>query len=483
MDFRLCLRRSWGALVGLLLSSACASPGAEIHFSPIFSHHSVPGYDHAEAAGGLLRREQRGEQTVWALSPIWWRRSDSDGNILTDFVYPLGRHQHYPDRPHTRTWFLPLFWYEREPNVDGVMETDWFLLPFIGGSADDGSESSFGVFPFYAKLENVLAMDELTMVMFPLYVRNRQNGRNHTWLLWPFFGWRDGAGSSGWHIWPLYSHAELENKYTATWLLWPFISFRKEKLDREHHLVAYHFWPVYGRITRDDYTANTILWPVFGWASRPSTEYTAWNLWPFLRFENAPDDGRTFNKIWPLWMNYEDPKSKWTSLLWPIIWYRHSEVGGELRENWWLVPFWHRNVVSQNEVVIAEEWQLWPLAHTSSARDDASSFRFPAPALAPLFDPPAMSRNWGPFYEVWAENSGPDRSWSDARALGNLYHAARAEGHDRWSIPVLGGRWREPDGTTHWSLCAGLLRWHTGPDGSGMEAPAFPGPGWPSLNQ
>ncbi len=482
MDFRLSPRLLTTAFLGLALGSSCASPGSEINLGPIFSHHSVPNYDHAEALAGMIRREQRADQTVWAFSPLWWRRTNAQDQILTDFIYPLGRHQHDPLRPHTHTWFLPFFWYEHEPNVDGVMETDWFVLPFIGSNSEDGKENSFGVFPFYAKLENILALDKLDTIMFPFYVRTEQNGRKHTWILWPFIGWREGGGSSGWHLWPIYSHSELENKYRATSVLWPLINFSEEKLDKQKPIKAFHFWPFFGQIKRDDYTANTMLWPLISWAARPSTNYTAWSLWPFLRFEDAPEDGRSFGKIWPFWINFENRNSEWTSLLWPIIWHRRSELGGETREGFWFAPFWRRQLVHQNQVKVAEDWQLWPLLHSKHERDGSYDLSFPAPALPPLFDPDAMARNWGPFYQLWAEHGGADQSWQDQRLIGNLYHAAKSEGHSRWSLPILGGRWQEPDGTKHWSLLAGLIRWSSGPSGKGIETPAFPGPGWPSIN-
>ncbi|MCH2113039.1 MAG: hypothetical protein MK213_09295 [Planctomycetes bacterium] len=214
----------------VVLATGCASPHSEIHLGPLYSSHSIPGFSRTETAAGLIRKERFENATTWAVNPLFWRRTLDSGHQVTDFLYPLGRSTYDPVRPQTSTRILPFLWYDREMKANGIEEVDWFVFPFVGGSASDGSESSFGVFPFYGDLRGFMSWDRLEWILFPFWVRTSQSGRQHTNFLWPVFGKRSGAGSSGWHAFPFYGTNSLEGKYERRYILWPFWTEAKEKL-------------------------------------------------------------------------------------------------------------------------------------------------------------------------------------------------------------------------------------------------------------
>ncbi|MBO45617.1 MAG: hypothetical protein CMJ96_01860 [Planctomycetes bacterium] len=467
--------------MGLLLA-ACASPSSEIHLAPLFSHHSVPGWDRAEAAGGILSREQTPQATSWTLSPLLWRQVDANGKILADFFYPLGRYEKDPSRPRTATRILPFFWYQRELRRNGVEETDWFLFPIVRGTSSDGSDESLGIFPFWGKVRNFMVLDKVEWLLFPLFVRTTQEDRTHTFLMWPFFGWREGGETSGWHAWPVYGQSQFGNHYKRHYFLWPFFTRTEEQLQKPHPLRGWMLWPLYGVIRQDDFEAHTFLWPFFAWASRPSTGYESWSLMPFLKFENSPEKEKEFKKVWPFWMRTTSQIGQWTSWMWPLFWHHHSELGEVVSESFRFIPFWFQKKLRSKDKTLNEEWHFWPLARKSVRADGSEELRIPSPGMAPIVEPDQLARNLGPWLELWTDRKRQREDWSHKRAWGNLYHEAQSEQHHRWSLPVLGGRWIEPDGTRHFSFLLGLLRWQKASEEKAqLEPPAFPGPGWPKL--
>ncbi|HEX9794711.1 MAG TPA: hypothetical protein VGC54_12080 [Planctomycetota bacterium] len=479
-----CLRGARTAIVAASASllAGCAAPDAEIHLAPLFSRHTVPGYDHAELAGGALRYGEQGGATTWALSPLVWHERRADGGITADFLYPLGRYEHDPGRPRTMARLFPLFWREAEVRPDGVEDLDWFVLPplFWGGSSSDGKEDYFAFFPFFGTLKNFLTYDEVRFLFFPLWMENRKDGRRSRHVLWPIFGWTTGS-ETGWRVFPLYGQTEVPGRYKASYFLWPLATFSVTDLDKKHPRTGWLVLPLGGRIVQDDYTATTVLWPVFGWADRPSTDYRSWQVWPILRFERGGREvDRRVSRVFPFWIRYEDAQTEYSSWMWPLFWNRSDEFNDMRRESFYALPFYFSSRTVRDDGRTETKERFWPLAKTERSSDGSEWFSAPAPGIEPLLDSRVLSRNLGFAFEVWAGSAAPQGA-RERRAFLNLYHQAKAGGHKRWSVAGLAGQWTEPDGTVHTSLLFGLLRFRSGPD-SGLELPAFPGPGWPDLH-
>ncbi len=471
------------ALLGTLALTACASPDSELHLGPIFSRHTVPGLDRVELAGGLLRRVRTGSQIEWAASPLFSSRSEDNGRVETDFLFPLGRAVSDPTRPRSYFHFLPLFWSETEPAADGVLENRWFLLPLLmGGSREDGTDSSFGIFPLFGKIRGFLGWDELNWVLFPLFVRTVQEGRRHVWAPWPILGWQEGGNTRGFHLWPLFSYSEHIGRSKRTSVLWPIWTSFEEGTGRRHPRKGWMLWPLLGHIRQADFQSWSFAWPIVGWASRPSTHYQAWHVWPLLKLEDAPEKQRSFRKFLPFYARFETPEAEYFAFAIPLFWNYKSQTGERTRVATYALPLWVSVYETHKDGREARTWQLWPLIRRIENLAGDSSLKILSPGLSPVIPPDALSRNLGPFFELWSERKVAALDLEEKRSLGGLYHEAAAAGHRRWSLPLLGGRWTEPDGTVHVSLLAGLLRWKTDPQGNKRaEAPAFPGPGWPSL--
>lgn len=472
--FRCCA----GALLAL---ASCAAPDAEIHLAPFVSRHTAPGYDRAEVAGGIVRREEDGGGETWALSPLVWHRAAPGGRVEADFLYPLGRYEHDPVRPRTYARLFPVFFREAETRADGVLDTDWMLFPSFGGSSSDGQEDYFGLFPLAGRARDFFSYDEWSFFLWPLWSRTRKDGRANTHLLWPFFGWQTGADVSGWHVWPLYGRSEWDGRYRRSYFLWPVFRRTEEGLDRREPLRGWLVIPLAGRIHEGDYTATTVAWPIVGWADNPSTGYWSWSVWPLIKFERKPADGQSLDEVLPFWLHFRSEQTEYRSLIWPIFWWRHDTIDGRDTRSFWAIPLWFSSRTLQPDGGEDSSWRLWPLVRDVEQADGGHDRAALAPGIEPLLESGALSRNLGFAFEIWADRRDDANAPRTRRAWLDLYHSVAAAGHRRWSLPVLGGQWTEPDGTTHTSLLFGLIRWRTGAS-PGFEEPAFPGPGWPDLH-
>lgn len=470
----------------LLLATGCAAPNSELNLAPLFSRHTLPGWQQAEVLGGAVRYEREPGASTWAVSPFLWRRKYDDGRIEADFLFALGRYFHDPARPVSMFRVFPFGWYRTEVRADGVEDNDWSILFWLvgGGTSDDG-EDYFWFFPFGGRGEDLLTYDEFSFVLWPLWIENKKDGRTSQHFLWPIFGRQQGT-ETGWRVFPLYGTSEVPGKYRRSFVLWPFGHFAEDALDQENPRHAWLVVLIGGHQKQGDYEAFAIAWPFIRWSRQPSKGYHSWSIWPLVKFQEGGELEGDVQRVAPFWIHYRDPNTEFKSVLWPIFWWRRDQLtdDGE-REAWYALPFYFHSASAWADGGQASETRLWPLGSKSSARDGATQIRILDPGIPTVLDPDVLSRNFGFLYEVWAqrEQPAPAPLTEDRRAWLGLYRSTAGSGHRRSSLAGLGGRWTEPDGTTHTSLLFGLLRWRSAPDGSGgWEAPAFPGPGWPDLS-
>lgn len=514
------LHRRLGLMAILLgfAGGSCASPTADVNLAPIYLRSSTPQWQTVEVVGGLARFREDHGITTWAVNPLFWRQRRPDGHVEADFLALLGRYQYVPHRNNSKTRLFPLFWYDSERLPDGAQDTDWMVLPFfLGGSSSDGKEDYFAFFPFYGTMKNWLTWDEVEFILFPFHVRTEKApGVTTNHWMWPFYGRQTGA-AEGWNLWPFYGTFERPGRSTRSYVLWPFWIESVEDLHHPEPRRSWFLFPLVGRIEQGDYVATTYLWPFLGRAERPSTNYYSWQLWPILKFEDGgmDDQGKPsktkVKRILPFYLHYEDEHTSFSSWMFPLFWKRHDEFGNMVRDGYYAVPLWwkldtHRfddldgdGVPEQTSTETLT--RVWPF-YANQAEQDHYDLSQEGSALdidgnlipldkedgmhghveAPYFGE-ALARNLTRPLALWQRHQQEPSSPVVERAFLGLYHSVESDGHSRWSMPILGGQWTEPNGTKHHSYLFGLLRWQSGGSDNGLEAPAFPGPGWPDLSR
>lgn len=470
----------------VLAAAGCAAPNAELHVAPLFSRHTLPGWESSEALGGVIRHERDAAATRWAFSPLLWTERRPDGEVDGDFLFALGRYLGRPERELVSWRLFPLGWWRSERRADGVRDTDWSLLLWlIGGGGSEDGEDYFWFFPFGGVGKDVLTYDEFRFVLWPLWIRSEKQGRTATHVLWPFFGWQEGT-ETGWRFFPFYGHAEVPGKYRRSFWLWPFFNRSEDLLDTATPRRGWLGFLIGGRVEQGDFEATSVLWPFLSWEKQPSRGHRSFTLWPLLRFTTTESEGRTVRRVVPFWIHYEDPDTEFRSVLWPLFWWRRDALAraGE-RESWYGLPLFWASRSRFDDGGREAHTRFWPLASARRDRDGGGVVRILDPGIPPVLEPEVLSRNFGFLYEVWSDRRAPPPAPAERVRRGwlGLWHDAEGSGHRRRSFAGLGGRWNEPDGTAHTALLFGLLRWRTGPDGArSLEAPAFPGPGWPDLS-
>jgi hypothetical protein len=245
-------------------------------------------------------------------------------------------------------------------------------------------------------------------------------------------------------------------------------------------------FPLFGKVHQDDYEATTVLPPFFGWASRPSTGFSSFQFWPLIKLQSGGTAApRRIERFLPFWLHYEDEQTEYSVFLFPFFWHREDDFNGMQRTGNYFVPLFFSTVTRRDDGRRGRNLRIWPFFSYEFEEERFERTRLLDLGLPKVLDPEDLARSFGFIYEFWIdrERFEPDpilvrekRAWLD------LYHEASAGGHSRWSIPIIGGQWTEPDGTTHSSWLLGLLRWRSGEDG-GIQSPAFPGPGWPDLHR
>ena len=290
------------------------------------------------------------------------------------FLWPFGRVQSYPNQTHARVF--PLASWRRAFDENGVQETDWYLLfPFLwGGSSEDGEEDYFAFLPFYADIPEFLSYTRFRTILFPLWVGLEKNDHHHQLVLWPFIGWSNcPEGTHSWfRVLPFYSHDIEAGRHERRSILWPLFSWSDENLDAQSGPVhSFIFWPFFGWRSGPSVNGWTVLWPLFSSQSKRDQFFLLNVLWPFFRYYwNRLEDDVTAWWIWPLFSRtHSDDQDTWAAL-WPLIWWQHYRDPDGTHDQQWVLPFFWRIARDNEDGSKERHVKLWPLAHSTAKVDE-----------------------------------------------------------------------------------------------------------------
>ena len=486
-ELRTCVQRACGALaLGLLaLLPGCAGFGSERHIAPVFTEISTAGGGtEMESLGGAVRvRRDRpgGLVTQWAVRPLVIRDQKPGDDFVMRFLTPFGRAEHNGD---DFGWYLlPITLYNSTAHANGPSEYTLITLPGIYWSRTADGRILRAWFPFGGVFERFLSFDRLEFVLFPLWARSQRAGRTTNHVLWPFFSRTTGAGGTSWRVWPLVGNDIYEGRHERWFALWPVFQWDRERLwaPPERQETRWTVFPLYGETRYGHYSSHTLLWPFFGWASNPDTDFWAWDgPWPLVRFERDPQNDVSRTRLWPLYSNYHGDGLDSTWVLFPIVNLRHEEYETAQKDAFHVLPFWQAWQRHDDKAGPSSWRRLWPLYMVDQPEPERRRVSFPS--LSPLWRTQEIEDMYAWIWELFAHENDHemvrDRSW-----LG-LYRREKDSDEDRRSFAFLWAERQWRDGAdrrvTDHSLLLGLIRWRTREDGMlrGLP-PALPGPGWP----
>lgn len=481
------------ALLALAGLPACALPPSDVHLAPLYSHHSLAvGGSTNELFGGIVeaRAERRGYEppaSIVAVRPLFWLKNQG---VLTrcDILYPFGFFKFDDEESLER--FFPLWWWVRRENDYGEKEVDWALFPILYGGTGQPQGSYFAIFPLGGTLKDHLSYDRIDFVLFPLFghtLRNPGNEESFA-ILFPFVGW--GHGDNGWdwwRLWPIYGQSNFDGHYQRKFFLWPFWHSSVNDLDTASPMEEWMLWPFYGQREQGAQHGRSIFWPFFSWEWNDESGYSTVDApWPIVRvIRNGSGTPYEQTRVWPFYGHYRGEEIDSKLYLWPIFWDRTETTPDFRRDSLIILPFLYLEWIErkvESRPAAEQPWRresvdmLFPLYRANHNWDGSSSSDVIWPLPWPKVE--GFRENWLPYFSLFTTESDAHGAHS-ARAFLDLFRLESNDLETRWSLPLLGGCRSASDGTVEWSLLAGLLRWSSGPAGSKLLLPAFPGPGFP----
>ncbi len=199
-------------------------------------------------------------------------------------LWPLVVYSHYKPKNLTRIEILgPFIYKSKSPE-----EKNFSFRPFYSSvetfkENKTTEKSSFFLSPLGLYRENE---EEIRIKLIPLidkkFPKDPSVKEGEKWDFFPFFYGRTaqnetyggifpifgtfkdrfGAKEITFFLWPLYSRVSYDN-YTTYNVLWPFIRFAKPKSEEDKSFGGYKIWPFYGKFREGEEKRKFILWPFY----------------------------------------------------------------------------------------------------------------------------------------------------------------------------------------------------------------------------
>jgi len=438
----------------------------------------APG-ERTEALGPLLSWERQWEpgvgrgpakarttsgESTFALAPLFSRVVDRevDSNSF-DFLYPLLTYDRFGEEH--RFQFLQVLSWSGGQSQSGLPAKRFTLFPlYFQQRSPEPGRNYTALLPFYGRLQKRLFRDEVKFILYPACVQTRKQDVVTDNYLAPFFHLRHGDGLSGWQFWPLLGH---EHKAVTT----RTNGFGEAELIGGHDKF-FALWPLYFREDLGVGTTNPVtqraLLPLFTWQRSPLRDSATYLFplgltltddrerryhevgapWPLVVF--ARGEGKTMNRVWPLFSHARTPTLESDFLLWPL--YKSSRIHSAPLERTRarILLFLYSDLTEQNTETgrTAERTDLWPLFTARRDADGSERLQLLAPLEVFLPNNKNIERNYSPLWSLWRSEKNA-RTGAASQSL--LWNLCRRE-----TTPQ----------TKKCSLLFGLIQYQSGPEGA-----------------
>jgi hypothetical protein len=480
------LRSVWLVRLRLLMrASAClvilslwSEPGRLLSAQPqqltnmgfIYDHSPLtlePGH-RTEILGPLFNLEQKDSEKGWAFPPFLSYRSDAAADFEEfDLAYPLLTFDRFG--AESRFQILQLFSLSGSQAIeDDSRKNRVTLFPFFFYQHSTHPDQDYSaLFPFYGRLKGRVMRDEIRFILFPLYLQTRKKDVVTDNYLFPIFHRRRGEAMKGWQVWPLggverkeatkrtnqLDEIEIVGGHKKTFVLWPFYFNNDLGIGTDNPQTQRVLLPFYSLQRSPLRDSSSYLWPLgFTYTEDREKKYREWDApWPFVVF--ARGEGKTANRIWPLFSQARNSILQSDFYLWPLYKYNRATAEPLDRERTRILLFLYSDLTERNTTTgtALRRKDLWPLftvrrEHNGNERLQILSLLEP---LVP--NNKGIERNYSPLWSVWrSEKNGKSGNTSQS-LLWNLYR--------RDTTPT----------TKKCSLLFGLFRYQSGPEGKHLR--------------
>jgi len=416
------------------------------------------------AEAGTTNGGTANEQSTFTLAPLLSRSVDPDlDTSSTDFLYPLLTYDRFGEE--YRFQLFQLLSLSGGQSQSGLAAERFTLFPlyFQQRSAEPGRNYT-ALLPFYGRLENRLFRDEVKFILFPAYLQTRKRDVVTDNYLAPFFHLRHGDGLSGWQFWPLlgrehkevttrtngFGDAELVGGHDKFFALWPLYFRENLGVGTTNPVSLRAFLPLFARSRSPLRDSSTYLFPVGLTLTddREKQYHEVGAPWPLVVF--ARGEGKTVNRVWPLFSQARSATLESDFYLWPL--YRSSRIHSAPleRERARILLFLYTELTERNTETgrALQRTDLWPLFTARRDLDGNERLQLLAPLEPLLPNNPGIERNYSPLWSVWRSEKNARTGAASQSFLWNLYR--------RETTPQ----------TRKCSLLFGLIQYQSGPDGA-----------------
>ena len=438
----------------------------------------APGW-RSEGWGPLLNYEAQASQVQWGLAPLLSVTYDQAVDWEeVDFLYPLLTVDRFGKE--YRIQFLQLVSFAGGRSQTGAVSRRFTLFPlyFQQRSPDPGLDYT-AVFPFYGELKNRLMRDDIRFVMFPVYARSRKKDVVTDNILYPIFHIRRGDALHGWQFWPLYGEEhkgittrtntvgdfETVGGHDKQFILWPFF-FNQHAGIGTTNAATYHAWlPFYSAQRSPARDSTTWLWPFITFTEDREKQYREWDApWPLVVF--ARGEGKTANRIWPLFSQVRNPNLESDFYLWPLYKYNRFRSPPVDRERVRIGFFLYSDVTERIAATTnavgsvrldgpaegagrapLRRTDLWPWFTARVDHQGNERFQMLAPLEPLLPNNKSIERSYSPVWSLWRSEKNAKTGAVSESMFWNLY------------------RYETTPATKKGSLLFGLFQYQSTPEG------------------
>lgn len=389
-----------------------------------------------EALGPLLSYERKESQVQWTLSPFLSHTFDPETDAEEfDFLYPLFTIDRFG--AERRYQLFQLLSFSGGKDQEDTNTTRFSLFPFyLQQRSTDPNLNYTAVLPFYGHVQHRFFRDEMHWIMWPLYLQSRKQDVVTDNYLYPFFHVRHGDALKGWQFWPFYG-TEVKGLTTKTntlddvitvwgheksFVVWPIYLNEALGLGSTNEDRTMTFLPFYSQQRSAARDSTSYLWPFFMMTDDRERQYREWDApWPLVVF--ARGEGKTANRIWPLFGETHTDTQRSDFYFWPL--YKYSQYNGTVlqSERTRIFFYLYSDLTDRatNRPTPMRRTDLWPLFTARLDPDGNQRLQLFAPLEPFLPNNKSIERNYSPVWSVWREEKNAKTGASSSSFLWNLY--------------------------------------------------------------
>ncbi len=427
------------ALALVFLSSPPLGADEWDDFGPLYDRFpmTLGSGERTEALGPLLSWQQEDSVRSWAFSPLWsCRRDPGTDSTEVEVLYPLLTFDRFG--LDYRVQFLQLFSAAGGHTMDMSGKSRVSIFPFYFHQRSPDPDLNYtAVVPFYGRLKNRFFRDEIRFVMLPAYLQSRKRDVVTENFLFPFFHVRHGEGLRGWQFLPLAGHehkdittrtdedgeTEVVGGHEKLFVLWPLFIKNDLGLGTTNQQTQRLFLPLYSAQRSPLRDTTSYLWPLgFTYTEDRERKYREWGApWPLIDF--ARGEGKTLNRIWPLFSHGHTTNLQSEIYLWPL--FRQTRLHSEPldRQRTRILLFAYSDLVERNTAAgtTLQRTDLWPLFTARREHNGNERLQLLAPLEPLLPGNPGIERNLSSLWSFWRFQKNAETGAASQSFLWNLY--------------------------------------------------------------